>query len=168
MKYTQQRLQPLAEATEDELMNIIIDTREKKISHITKWFDENNIGYSFKKLDEGDYQLEDFNGITIDRKKDLNEMCSCLSSERGRFMREVKRCAKNKEKLIVLIEQGGSYKGIEDVKNWKNKYGYITPQELRERLYRLHIGYGVEIIFCDKRTTARRIKELLNGENRQG
>lgn len=142
-------------------MKIVIDTREKKISHITKWFDEHSIEYAFKKLDEGDYQLAEFNGITIDRKKNLNEMCSCLSTERGRFMREVKRCAKNKEKLIVLIEQG-TYHGIEDVSKWTNKYGYITPQELRERLYKLHIGYGVEILFCDKRVTARRIVELLN------
>ena len=146
-------------------MNIIIDTREKKINHITKWFDENGIGYTFKKLDEGDYQLEEFNGITIDRKKDLTEMCNCLSMDKGRFMREVRRCKEKGEKLIVLIEQGGSYNGIDDVAmRWKNKYGYITPQELRERLYKLHIGYGVEILFCDKRTTARRIKELLYGE----
>lgn len=144
-------------------MNIIIDTREKQIDHITKWFDENNIGYIRKKLDEGDYQLEEPNGITIDRKKDLAEMCNCLSSDKGRFMREVRRCKDKHEKLIVLIEQGGSYKNIEDVSKWKNKYGYITPQELRERLYKLHIGYGVEILFCDKRTTARRIKELLDG-----
>lgn len=152
-------------------MKIIVDTREKWTQqgstdyHIRKYFEKNNIEYDIKKLDEGDYQSTDNPDITIDRKKDLTEMYQCLSNDKSRFMKEVRRCFEKKKKLYILIEHGGSIKSIEDVSNWKPKYGTLTGREICNRLYFLHISYGVEILFCDKRNTAKKIIDILFEKN---
>jgi hypothetical protein len=44
----------------------------------------------------------------------------------------------------------------------------MTGRELAERMYRVHIAYGVEFLFCDKRSTGRRIIEILSEENNGG
>lgn len=142
-------------------MKVIIDSREKKCEHIKSWFDKNGIEYVVKKLDEGDYQTVDNPSVTVDRKKDLTEMYSCLVNDKSRFMKEVRRCHDKRIKLYVLIEHGGQIRSIADVPNWNPKYGTLSSREIAERLYRLHISYGVEILFCDKRSTARNIIKIL-------
>lgn len=143
-------------------MRIIVDSREKKWQHIQACFDKNGVEYVVRKLDEGDYQMEGKSGVTVDRKRDLTEMYSCLANDKSRFMREVRRCYDKRIKLYLLIEHGGKVKSLPDVAQWQPKYGSICGREIMERLYRLHISYGVEILFCDKRTTARRILEILS------
>ena len=64
-------------------------------------------------------------------------------------------------KMIVLCEHGGKIKSIKDVATWKSSYSRITGRQLAEEIYRVHIAYGVEFLFCDKRSTGRRIIELL-------
>ena len=140
---------------------VTVDTREKKWSHIKDYFDRHCIQYVEKKLDEGDYQVEGLPNLTIDRKKDLQEVYQCLSNQKSRFYKEVRRCYEKGIKLVVLIEHGGQYKTIADVAKWTPKYGTISGREISERLYKLHISYGVEVLFCDKRSTARRIIEIL-------
>lgn len=139
----------------------IFDSREKKNQHIKDYFDTNNIPYFVQKLDEGDYQIEGKPFITVDRKKDMTEMYACVVSDKSRFMKEVRRCYDKGIKLYVLIEHGGQIKNISDVAKWKPKYGTLSGREIMERLFRLHIGYGVEILFCDKRQTGQKIIELL-------
>lgn len=143
--------------------NYIFDTREQKNQHIKDYFDKNNIPYVVRKLDEGDYQIEGQPYISVDRKRNLAEMYACLVNDKSRFMREVRRCYDKGIKLCVLIEHGGQIKSLPDVAKWKPKYGTLSGREIMERLYRLHISYGVEILFCDKRTTAKKIVEILNG-----
>ena len=113
------------------------------------------------KLDEGDYQIEGQPKITVDRKKDMQEMYNCVVNDKSRFYKEVRRCHQKGIKLYVLIEHGGQIKSLADVPKWKPKYGTISSREISERLYRLHISYGVEVLFCDKRCTARRVIEIL-------
>lgn len=88
-------------------------------------------------------------------------MYNCLVNDKIRFMKEVRRCYEKHIKLYVMIEHGGKIKTIDDVPKWKPKYGALSSCEIMKRLYKLQISYGVEIIFCDKRSTARRIIEIL-------
>ena len=141
----------------------IFDTREKKNDHIKAYFEKHGIPFKVQKLDEGDYQIEGKPGRTVDRKQNLQEMYNCVVNDKSRFMKEVRRCYEKGIKLYILIEHGPQIKTLEDVPKWKNKYGNISSREIMERLYRLHISYGVEIIFCDKRSTGKRIVELLQG-----
>ena len=52
-------------------------------------------------------------------------------------------------------------KSIKDVAEWKSTYSRVTGRQLAAEIYRVHIAYGVEFLFCDKRSTGRRIVELL-------
>ena len=144
-------------------MKITIDSREKKCDHIKAYFDKHGIDYEIRKLDEGDYQIDGQPNLTVDRKKDMQEMYNCVVNDKSRFMKEVRRCYQKGIKLLVLVEHGGQIKSLADVPKWVPKYGTISSREIAERLYRLHISYGVEIIFCDKRSTGKRIVELLQG-----
>ena len=65
--------------------------------------------------------------------------------------------------MIVLCEHGGQIKDIKSVSNWNSKYSPVSGRHLMEEIYRVHIAYDVEFLFCDKRTTGRKIIELLGG-----
>ena len=142
----------------------IFDTREKKNNHIKAYFERHGIPFKVQKLDEGDYQIEGKPGRTVDRKQNLQEMYNCVVNDKSRFMKEVRRCYEKHIKLYVLIEHGAQIKSLADVPKWHPKYGTISSREIAERLYRLHISYGVEFIFCDKRSTGKKIVEILNSE----
>ena len=143
-------------------MKIIIDSREKKCDHIKAYFDKHGIEYEIRKLDEGDYQIDGQPNITVDRKRDMSEMYNCVVNDKSRFYKEVRRCNDKGIKLYILIEHSSQIKTLEDVPKWKSKYGTISSREIMERLYRLHISYGVEIFFCSKRQTAQKIIEILS------
>lgn len=138
------------------------DSREKKNEHIKSYFERHGIPFKVQKLDEGDYQIDGKPNITVDRKQNMQEVYNCVVNDKSRFMKEVRRCYEKGIKLYILIEHSPQIKTLEDVPKWKNKYGTISSREIMERLYRLHISYGVEILFCSKRQTAKKIIEILN------
>lgn len=144
-------------------MKIIIDTREKKCDHIKAYFDKNGIDYEVKKLDVGDYQIEGNPKLSVDRKQNLSELSHNLLNreDHSRFWKEVRRANETKTKLIILCEHGGQVKSIKDVALWRDKYSGVSGRRLMDEIYRVHISYGVEFLFCDKRCTGRRIVELL-------
>lgn len=142
---------------------IIIDTREKKYEHITTYFDQHGIPYELKKLDTGDYQYTDNPSVVIDRKANLQEVCSNLSagkSNRIRFTDECKRAYMDKIRMIVLIE-GTNYKSLNELRDWKSKHSWHTGRWLLDGMYRLSMAFGVEWRLCRKNETAKRILELL-------
>lgn len=144
---------------------IICDTREKANQNILAYFDKHGIEYKVEKLETGDYMDSDRMDITIDRKRNLGELLTNLcSKDDSRFWREVRRSKEQKIKMIVLCEHGGKIKSIRDVASWKSKYSRVTGKQLMEEIYKVHIAYGVEFLFCDKRSTGKRILELLSHE----
>lgn len=143
---------------------IICDTREKKNQHILQYFDQREIEYVVQKLDTGDYMDADNPKLTIDRKQNLDELCGNLfSPDKSRFWREVRRAKSDGIKMIVLIEQGGQIKTLQDVPKWRSRYKKVTGYQLYNEICRCHIAYGVEFWFCDKRSTGKRITEILIG-----
>lgn len=144
---------------------IICDTREKANQNILAYFDKHSIEYKIEKLDTGDYMDSERMDITIDRKRNLGELLTNLcSKDDSRFWREVRRSKEQKIKMIILCEHGGKIKSIRDVASWKSKYSRVTGKQLMEEIYKVHIAYGVEFLFCDKRSTGKRILELLGHE----
>jgi hypothetical protein len=158
---------------------LYVDTREKPhaIEGILNYFDRIRLKYEKQKLDIGDYQMADNPFLVIDRKRNLSEICQNLScgtdrtksGDVRRFMNEVRLAHERGVKLIVLCEHGGQIHSLKDVANWHNpmldKYPFaITGRDLMERMYRVHISYGVEFLFCSKRSTGRVIAELLGAK----
>lgn len=141
---------------------IICDTREKKNDHVLDYFRKNGIPYKEQKLDTGDYMNYPSMTVSVDRKQNLSElMKNMCSNDKSRFWREIRRSQTEGIKFIILCEHGGKYKSIQDVAHYKDKYLRMPGRELMERMYAAHIAYGVEFLFCDKRSTGRRIAELL-------
>ena len=140
----------------------IADSREKKNTHILDYFQRHNIEYEVKKLDTADYWNSKNPNVLIDRKKDLNEVAQNLcSQDSSRFWSELRRAHSEKKKLIILVEHGGNIKSLQDVSSWKSKYSTITGSRLQSEMYRITIAYGVQWEFCSKKSTGKRIVELL-------
>lgn len=143
-------------------MNIIVDSREKKWEHIkTKW-DRWEVPYTVRKLDVADYMLEGDESFAIDRKRNLDELCTNLMNrnDSSRFWSEMRRAKQRNMKVVILVEQANC-KSINDVANWQSKYSRVPGKVLMKEILRIHYAYGIEFLFCDKRHTANMIVRLL-------
>ena len=107
--------------------------------------------------------------ISVDRKQNLSELSRNLTNktDHSRFWKEVRRAKEQRIKLYILCEHGGKIKSIQDVALWNDKYSGVSGRHLMDEIYRVHISYGVEFLFCDKRCTARKIIEILTGGNNE-
>ena len=141
---------------------LICDSKEKKNEHILRYFDRHGIDYEIRKLDVGDYMFEG-GTISVDTKRSVDELASNMlnRNDHARFLREAKRAADSGIKLIVLLETN-KYKAIPDLREWRSKYSGISGRSLMDAIYKTHISYGVEFLFCPKISTGRRIIELLS------
>lgn len=150
-------------------MTIICDSREKKNQHILSFFEENGINYKVKKMDIADYQIEGIDDLVIDRKQNLEEVATNLMNrdDKSRFWREVRRANASKTKMIVLCEHSRNIKSIQDVSNWHSKFSPVSGRNLMNEIYRVHISYGIEFLFCDKKNTAKEIIRILTSFERR-
>jgi len=147
---------------------IIVDSREKKWDHIQAYFEKNRVEYTVHKLDVGDYLNTSHAGIVIDRKRNLQELCSNLSKGDEnivRFTKEASRAKAANYRFIVLIE-GTNCNVPKDVLGWKSKYSKHSGRWLYDKMFNLTVGYGVEWQFCKKNETAKRILEILKYDGR--
>lgn len=150
-------------------MRLLVDSREKWTqsgstdTHLSAYFVRHGIDWTVQALSVGDYQIEGDSSVSIDRKKSLDELATNLlnKSDSCRFWREVRRAHKQGTRLIVLCECGGGYKNVNDLKYWKSKYSGVSGRRLVFEITRCEYAYGVVFKFCDKRSTARLIIELL-------
>lgn len=147
---------------------IIADTREKPhaIRNILNYFDKNGIEVIRKKLDVGDYMTDPPGRISVDRKQNLIEVAGNVCQQHKRFSAECLRAKESGIQLVFLVEHGGAIKTLEDVQEWKNPRLDVSPYAVSgKRLYQImktyEAKYGVRWEFCDKRSTGRRIVELL-------
>jgi len=147
---------------------IVIDTREKKFEHITAYFDKHDIPYEVRKLDTGDYMNTDNPDVIVDRKQNLQEICTNLSYGKenvSRFTRECRRAFEDRVRFVVLIE-GTSYREVSQIMDWKSKYSKHTGRWLVKEMFRLTMAFGVEWILCRKNETAKKILEILEYKER--
>lgn len=142
---------------------IYYDTREHegKNNHILEAFKRAGVTYERHKLDTGDYKVPG-GMVTIDRKKDLEEIAGNLCSKDGRFWREARRAHDTGLKLIVLVETDDwRINCIEDVKTWQSKHSRVTGANLAMQMFRLHMAYGTEFLFCKRENAGWMIMQLL-------
>jgi len=146
------------------------DSREKKNSHITAYFDKHNIPYKIVPLPVGDYTI-DGSTIVVDRKQNLEEVSRNLlnRNDSSRFWREVRRAYQSGIKLVILVEHGPSVKSINDVAKWRSAYSGVSGRAVVDAMIRCEMAYGVVWRFCSKRSTAKQIISILsNNENLKG
>ena len=147
-------------------MNIIVDTREQKYSHVTAYFDSQSIKWYRSKLICGDYQNPLNPTIIIDRKKDLQEVAGNVCQQHERFIRELELANELGYKMIVLVEEP-NIKQLADVCSWYNWRKKKNPKAVSGKtLYRIMKTiaekYGVEWRFTTKAKCGETIVELLS------
>lgn len=153
---------------------LIVDSREKWTqpgrkpdTHISAYLERHKIPYTVRKLDVGDYMLEG-GLVSVDRKQGLEEVSRNLlnPSDKKRFWNEVRLAHSLGIKLVVLVEDS-KRKTVEDIHGWRSAYTRVTGAAIIKQIERLRLCYGVEFVFCPKRSAARRIIEILEkkGEN---
>lgn len=103
-------------------MIIQIDSREKAraIKKILAEFDRQDIKHPVSKLMVGDYMNYDNPRVIVDRKQNLSELCSNVTSDHERFRREMLLAQQNEIQLFFLCEHGKGIKSLNDVMFWEN------------------------------------------------
>lgn len=151
---------------------LLVDSREKwtqkerpPANSMGDWFLRHGVNYRVQKLNVGDYMLEG-GSVTVDTKQDLEELSRNLMNraDHARFMKEVRRSQEQGLRLVILCRHGGKIKTIQDVAGWSSRYSPVNGRDLLNEIYRVHISYGVDFAFCDKRSTAKKILEILNND----
>jgi ERCC4-type nuclease len=107
--------------------------------------------------------------IVIERKADLNELCSNLfdsksKDEEGltRFERELKRAYEQNIKVHLVVETTDMHSKILSSKHFRyDKASKVTPASFYAMLHSLTSRYNVSIWYCDKKDSARLIHDIL-------
>lgn len=152
---------------------LLIDTREKPkaIEGIIKTFDEAGIVYERTKLLFGDYMDWNRPGIVIDRKQNIAELAANCTTDHVRFREELERAKKAGAKLVILVEQNRYKNGdkwvpvreLSDIIYWSSPHTSIRGEKVYRVLASWVNKYNISVEFCDKRSTGRRILEIIYG-----
>lgn len=151
---------------------LLTDSREKWTqdgstdTHIKDYLIKHDIPYKVVKLDTGDYTFD--GTIVVDRKQNLEEVSRNLlnRNDSSRFWREVRRAYQSGIKLVILVEHGPSVKSINDVAKWRSAYSGVSGRAVVDAMIRCEMAYGVVWQFCSKRSTAKKIIEILSSSDK--
>lgn len=137
---------------------VLVDSREKKNTHILDYFKKQGISYQVSKLEYGDYSFmipasaagEDIyfhQDCVIERKGSLEELSGNLTQERDRFEKEFLKAGNDGCKVYLMVEAPGGYSDIighkyrtefapaafmASLKTWESRFGcnvqFIAPE----------------------------------------
>lgn len=150
-------------------MILLVDTREQPTEKLRKRIEQTGLRYERKKLEQGDYSCQctlpdgnvlDFsNRVVIERKMNLDELCSCFGRERKRFEREFKRAKEAGCRIYLLVEDGSWEKAYE------GKYRSLYNEKaLVASIDAFRARYGMQLDFCKSETTGKLIRDILYRE----
>lgn len=143
-------------------MTIIVDSNEQVFGHVSDWFDKKKIPYTKQKLDFCDYSfylpanpelgiVRDTyfdKSISIERKRDLNELSSNFADGRTQFENEFIRSTGR----VYLLVENAVY---EDILN--KKYDTkLTPQSFIGSLHAFVDRYNISLKFMEDNSYSAR------------
>lgn len=97
------------------------DSRQQAGKHERKniWWRSHGVTVQRKKLDFGDY-IVDGSNVSVDTKRNLQEVAMDCGRDHDRFAREMERAREAGYRLVILVEVTGNYKSVDDVAKWTN------------------------------------------------
>lgn len=106
--------------------------------------------------------------VSIDTKKDLNEVCGNVCQGHERFKRELLKPMQQANARLVLLIEEGAMQSVEDVYFWDNPRLAKNPKAtngtaLYKSLCTIKTEYNVDIHFCSRNDAGRKIIEILGG-----
>jgi ERCC4-type nuclease len=144
-------------------MVVVYDSREQMNQHIIKQIENLGIKTIKKKLDTGDYSILGYEEkITIERKKDLDELAGNFCYDRDRIRKEFER-GKEADQIVILFIENNSYEDLLTYgdkfkpvqfkdKNGKIKYRKkMHKNALKGNLYKWQKRYNFYIIWGKKK-----------------
>lgn len=150
-------------------LTLLVDSREKQTIRFHRRMQAAGIPYERVALSFGDYSgkcaLEDgsildlSDSVAIERKMNIDELCSCFCQNRSRFEREFLRAKKAGAKLYLLVECATWEKVLQG--DYSSK---MSPQALLASLTAWLARYNCQLLFCDPKSTGRIIKEVIYRE----
>lgn len=155
---------------------LLIDTREKpkKITGIVEYFDSLQIPHESTKLLFGDYMDWNHPEIVVDRKYNIAELAKNCTVDSARFVRELERAKKAGARLVILVEQNRyktergewmSINQLSDIIYWSSKNTTIRGEKLFRVLRSWMSRYDLDVQFCSKANTGRKIFEIIYSES---
>lgn len=151
---------------------LLIDTREKPraIVKILDYFKLNHIRTDRTKLYIGDYMFLDNPQLVIDRKQNIAELAKNCTVDNMRFKAELERARDAGVTIVVLVEQNRyqdrkvpiQVRTIGDLIRWTNPHSTIRGEQIFRILSGWINKYPLRVEFCDKRSTGKKIIELLS------
>ena len=153
-------------------LTVLVDTREQPTPRLKKRIKDMGIPAVRCKLDIGDYSAKVMlsdgteygleKAVCVERKMNIDELCSCFCRERARFTREFERAKKAGAKIYLLVE-GASWEKI-----YRHNYmSLMTPNALAASITAWLTRYNCVLIFCQPETSGRLIKEILYREMKE-
>lgn len=162
-------------------MLLQIDTRQQKGKHKLKheYFESLGIKTVNSKLLVGDYSVASDGSVSVDTKKDIAELYSCLVSSHDRFRSECELAQEAGIKLYILVENkdgittlselgGDKWKNPQWFRYWKAKRSGVVPKPpvsnvtLMKIAWTMQEKYGVEFVFCSPEEAGAKVLELLD------
>ncbi len=153
---------------------LLIDTRErpKAIQGILRTIDRAGVEYERTKLLFGDYMDYNRPEVVIDRKQSIQELAQNCTRDHVRFRAELDRAKKAGAKLVILVEQnryknGDEWRTVEDITDlmyWTSPHTTIRGEKVYRVLRGWMAKYNIDVQFCDKRNTGKRILEIIYHE----
>lgn len=140
-------------------MKIIIDTREQLPLSFT--------GHETvsRKLDEGDYNIEELEEHIVIERKSLNDFYGSIIQDHARFKREILRAQEKKKKFYIFLE--GS---LEDFYNklFINRPLKTKSETLKKIVNTMKERYDITIVECmTRKSMSQRIVEIIEKEKQE-
>lgn len=129
---------------EEEQLNIIKDTREQN-GYV---FEDHNV--IVRKLETGDYSLENFESIITIERKQLFELYGNFGKDRERFLKEIERMRNIPYKFLII--EGNLDKFLEG-----NKFSKLSTKCLVGSLISLIFKHNIHIVFAGNKELAENI-----------
>ena len=150
-------------------MRILVDTREQKTTRAIKRYEQFGVPWEYEQLDFGDYSCETIlpsgeiiqlsRSVSVERKMSIDEICTCFTRDRDRFVREFERAQSCGARLYLLIENAT----WELIYNGKYK-SHMSVNALVASLTAFQARYGAPVLMCKQETSGKLIKEILYRE----
>ena len=148
-------------------MVILVDTREQDTEQLKERLAMLCHEYRREALDAGDYMVEyqTSDGATvrlpvaIERKMSLDELATCFTSERERFLNEMERLLAAGTKTYLLVEKA-SWKKIYH-KDYRSR---MSVNSFMGSLMWWSVHYDFHIIFCERAYSGWLIGKILQYE----
>lgn len=153
-------------------LTLLVDTREQPTKRAEKRIEA--VGFPFERttLSFGDYSakiafsdgsmLSLDKVVAIERKMNLDEICSCFTHERKRFTAEFERAKDAGAKMYLLIENADMEKAVNG--RYRSK---MNPSALVASLFAWMARYDCKVIMCKEETSGRMIREILLRETKE-